>query len=159
MKKFEQSQLTEYSDIFLNKPENMIFCIDETKNSKIFNEINKKTNYTINCSDDLIYLFLKEAFADVVIITNSISNSILLTTIPETASETIKISTNYISYIPTLIPTFIPKLLPTLETKTTYLKQTNPISTSIIQSINIENLNDNEEIYNLIIDNILQIYS
>jgi surface protein len=164
MKKFEQSQsLTGCSDIFLNTPENMIFCIDETKNSKIFNEIKKKTNYTINCSDDLIYLFLKEAFVDIGIITNSISNSILLTTIPETASETIKISTNYISYIPTLIPTliptFIPTFIPTLETKTTYLKQTNPISTSIIQSINIENLNDNEEIYNLIIDNILQMFS
>ena len=39
-------------------------------------EINKKTNYTINCSDDLIYLFLKEAFVDIGIITNSISNSI-----------------------------------------------------------------------------------
>ena len=129
MKKFEQLKLTEYSGIFSNTPENMIFCINETKNSIIFNEINKKTNYTINCSDDLIYLFLKEAFVDIGIITNSISNSILLTAIPETASETIKISTNYISYMPTLIPT--------LETKTTYLKQTNPISTPIIQSINI----------------------
>ena len=159
MKKFEQLKLTGYTDILLNTPENMIFCMNETKNSKIFNEIKKKTNYTINCSDDLIYLFLKEAFVDIGIITNSISNSILLTTIPETASETIIISTNYISYMPTLISTLIPTFIPTLETKTTYLKQTNPISTSIIQSMNIENLNDNEEIYNLIIDNILQMFS
>ena len=52
MNNFNKNDLLNCNDIFKNTPDNIVICINETKNIKIFNELMKKNCYNIDCSYD-----------------------------------------------------------------------------------------------------------
>ena len=55
MKNFNEIKLQEYQDIFYNTPENIIICLDEKRTTnKILSQLQKKSCYIIDCSDNII---------------------------------------------------------------------------------------------------------
>ena len=125
------------SDIFANTPEKMIFCIDESKNQKLYEEIiNNKANSTINCSDYAYIYILETTFP---------------TTIPKTFPTT----------IPSTVSTIIPEsiiIIKTIINQTFIIEKINN-DCSFNDTCLLENITNNEELYNLIINNILKAYS
>ena len=99
LKNSKDQKLSKYPDIFSNTPEKMIFCIDESKNKKLYDIIiNSKSNSIIDCSDDA-YIYNPEISQTIIetiiniilssrLINEEISNEITL----DTKSEFININ-------------------------------------------------------------------
>ena len=179
LKNFEETNLQYFTGIFDNTPVKMTFCLNETKNPRIFAQItNTKPNSTIKCPYNLV--------------------SFPPTTIISTINDIPKISTiNIIPKISTipLIPTpsiisalsSIPEIISTTETlesmtnpeilitsqrakyteynieMSTIQEETNEILNNYSFSTNFfknfENIQDNDEIYDIILEYILPNFS
>ena len=173
----KDSNLTSFSNIFLNTPEKMIFCIDESLNSKLFNFIiSNKKNSSINCSETLIEYFKELPLLSTV---STTSNVVIDSTL--IANEKTELN-NPINNLPTQTIIEIPieqtSILPFNILKNTIIFRTDKIQIQVshlLQQIkfncflnntinncyfeNIDNIRDNEEFYNLIVDNFLRRYS
>ena len=52
MKNFKEDNLRGYHDMFNNVPENVVLCLDDNNNIQIISQLNDKSCYIIDCSDN-----------------------------------------------------------------------------------------------------------
>ena len=165
LKNSHGESLQTIENIFKNTPEKMIFCVDETKNQKVYNEIiSSKPNSVINCSDDLVFDFLTETTIPIIQTTTfskiiSTTTSYISTTIPITTSITIPKSTQM-----TILNTFekstdLENINDTLNIGHEINQCLNNISFSQCILDNFENITNNNQIYDIIVKYILPSFS
>ena len=141
------SNLQEFSDIFKTTPDNMIFCINETLNQKLYNIIKyNKTNSIINCSYSLDFFYFSE---ETIPSTNFIATTEISTTSNIIRSNSLGIETK--TYLKEIIEE---STIQPIKYKCVFNNSINSCSFN-----NMENIKDNKELYDLIINNLLQIYS
>ena len=170
------SNLTAFSNIFINTPDKMIFCVDETINSKLYKFIiTNKTNSNINCSETLIEYFIELSLASNIPTTsNAIIDSTILTHEKEIISTSINMlqtntkieisieQTNIMSFIPTINTNIYQTDKIQIQSTILYQSKFNCFLNNSINNWyfeNIDNIRDNNEFYNLIVENLLQKYS